>query len=355
MNSVVPFSLVGQLSLKQAAIDYARLGLRVFPVKDQEKKPRINAWQKQATTSKTQIVGWWLRWPNANIGIATGTESGVFVVDVDAKNNGSESLGRLFDENEAFPTTAKQQTGNGEHYLFKCDSAIRNSVGSVAEGIDIRGNGGYIVAAPSIHPNGSRYQWVIEPRSIAQAPEWLLSLLNSKKADPVNRDAAISTGNRNDTLFKIGCSLRKEGKRASEIGAELFRINEYQCELPLPESEISKIISNVNQYLNSEKKPLFQYRDFIRYELPKNSTLRHILHCISFYMDEKGKPAYPTEEQLATDTGLSRATIIAKLKIAEEEGYILRRKNRTLGSNRFNYVYMLPKRFMCKSQATKCA
>ncbi len=353
MNSVVPFRLVSETSLKQAAINYARLGFRIFPLKDREKTPRIKSWPNQATTDADKIAKWWSMWPDANIGLATGTKSEVFVVDVDSKNNGDVSLATLFDEYGRFPITARQRTGNGEHYLFKCHSPITNRTNAPMKGIDIRGDGGYIVASPSIHPNGNRYSWEVEPKNIADAPSWLIELLNKSKNERVNTKGEIPIGSRNDSLFKIGCSLRSKGIKALEIGAELFRINEYQCELPLTDIEVNKIIGNVNQYLNSEKLPLFQYRDYIRSDLPKDPHLRHILHCISFYMDVDGKPAYPTQEKIAMDTGLTRATVIAKLKIAEQNGYILRKKNKLRDSGRFNYIYMLPKKFICKNQGVK--
>jgi len=352
LGQVIPIAEFNQLSLKQAAIGYERMGFRVFPIKEGCKfPPLVKKWPEKATTNEDQITKWWSVWPGANIGVATGQESGLFVVDIDDKNSGRDSLAGLINANGSLPRTGKQKTGGGEHYLFKCDKPIRNSVGSIASGIDIRGESGYIVSPPSLHPNGSFYKWEVDPTILADAPKWILDRLN-KDLEPRAIDGLIPEGQRNDALFTLGCSLRKQGKRAKEIGAELFRANEYQCNPPLADSEVNQIIGNVNRQLNAEKLPLFQYRDFIRSESPKDATLRHVLHAVSFYMDVNGKPAYPTEAQLAEDTALGRETICRKLKLAEKKGLIIRKRHKAPGQQYFNYVYMLPRRFMGDIQST---
>ena len=141
-----------------------------------------------------------------------------------------------------------------------------------------------------------------------------------------------------------------------DFGIELHRINQYQCEPPLPDDEVNLIIDSINQQINSEKKPLFKYRDYIRSDqFPKDPTLRHVLHAVSFYMDDNGNRCYPTEEQIASDTGLARETVVKRLKIAVDKNYILRQKHKQEGQKYFNYVYFLPRRFMnirkpCDSQ-----
>ncbi len=133
------------------------------------------------------------------------------------------------------------------------------------------------------------------------------------------------------------------------MGLEIHRINTYQCEPPLPDDEVNLIIDSINLKINQEKLPLFKYRDYIRSdEFPKDPTLRHIMHAVSFYMDEYGNRCYPTEEQIASDTAYSRETVSRKLKIATSDGHIMRRKHKQDGQPYFNYIYFLPRRFMTK-------
>jgi len=143
--------------------------------------------------------------------------------------------------------------------------------------------------------------------------------------------------------------LRSKGVSKKDFGIELLRINQYQCEPPLSDSEVNRIIDSVNLQLNQEKPPLFRYRDYVRSDqFPKDPTLRHILHAISFYMDENGDRAYPTEEQIANDTGYSRRTVCTKLKTAVSGDHILRSRHQPDGQKYFNYIYYLPRRFRNK-------
>ncbi len=102
-----------------AALRYAEMGWYVFPLKPNEKVPIIKAWNKQATIDLDKIRQWWSKWPDANIGILTGKKSGLFVVDIDPKNGGDESITQLLDTHGDFPKTATQKTGSGgSHVLF---------------------------------------------------------------------------------------------------------------------------------------------------------------------------------------------------------------------------------------------
>lgn len=350
MATVVPFIPASSASLKSAALGYASLGFRVFPIKEASKSPPlIKKWPDQATVDVGTIASWWRRWPNANIGIATGEKSGFFVVDVDARSGGEASLDQLCERSGDFPTTAMQITGGGRHLLFRSIGPVKNSASTIAPGIDIRGDGGYIVAAPSVHPSGLVYKWGVEPHCLAEPPGWLIGLLNGS-ANLVSSGSATPEGQRNEALFKYGCSLRNQGTKRIEVTAELYRHNDLNCRPPLPDEEVSNIIENVFRYFNEGKKPLFRYRDYVRNEAPKDSTLRLILHSISFYMDADGKPAYPTEEQLAQDTALSRETVSRKLKEAANDGHIIIKKHKQPGQRYSNNIYLLPKRFQRDSE-----
>jgi hypothetical protein len=168
------------------ALAYARSRFAVFPVfgiteagrcqcgssqcKSAGKHPRLANGFKNATQDEGQIRAWWEMWPDSNIGIATGAVSGIFVVDIDAKNDGVASLQALEAEMGPWPKTLKVLTGSGggsSHLYFQLPvgKSIRNSTSVLAPGIDVRGDGGYVVAPPSRHVSGARYRFVIDTQN----------------------------------------------------------------------------------------------------------------------------------------------------------------------------------------------
>jgi putative DNA primase/helicase len=150
------------------------------------KHPRTPHGVKDATTSKAQIKAWWTKWPDANIGIATGHRSGIFVLDVDGEI-GMASLQGLKAERGPLPKTLTVKTGKGRHYYYRCNGAhVCCSVGQLGRRIDVRGDGGYVVGAGSVHVSGVIYRFV-EGRGpdeveVALAPKWLLALVTKKAA-----------------------------------------------------------------------------------------------------------------------------------------------------------------------------
>lgn len=146
------------------------------------KHPRTPNGFKDATLEEDKIRAWWKRWPDANIGVATGAASGFVVVDVDGEL-GEQTLDEHQHAYGELPETARAITGgDGSHYLFAHpDEVVRNSAKKkLGPGLDVRGDGGYIVVAPSIHRSGQRYEWLAtEP--LAPMPGWVLEKLR----DPV--------------------------------------------------------------------------------------------------------------------------------------------------------------------------
>ena len=150
------------------------------------KHPRTPNGVKDATADRTIIKAWWKRWPDANIGIATGPMSGIFVLDVDG-DVGKASLAELQAEHGRLPKTVTVKTGKGRHRYFRCDGArVGNTAGRLGKGIDVRGDGGYVVAAGSVHVSGALYRFVdgrgLDEIEIAPAPNWLLDLVTAKGA-----------------------------------------------------------------------------------------------------------------------------------------------------------------------------
>jgi hypothetical protein len=185
--------------LLKAALAYAWRGWRVVPLhhlldgacscghvscrpggkeeKSIAKHPRPHQWQIEASTNEERIYTWWQEWPNANVGIATGAESGLVVLDVDVHEGktGPTSLAALEEELGALPPTLTARTGSGgEHRLFRApDFIVRDSTHwRGATGVDWRADGGQIVAVPSVALAG-RYAWLNDLKVAALPPAWV--------------------------------------------------------------------------------------------------------------------------------------------------------------------------------------
>lgn len=142
-----------------AALRYAMRGWRVVPIKAGEKRPAINDWVQLATTDAATIERWWKSNPGCGVGIVTGKKSGIFVLDVDGEK-GRSTLRALEAANDVLPATYVVKTGTGYHLYFEYpDFEIRNDASKrLGPGLDIRGEGGQVVAPPTIHPSGRAYE-----------------------------------------------------------------------------------------------------------------------------------------------------------------------------------------------------
>ena len=236
-----------------AAIDYASRGLAVFPLKPKDKAPITAHGVHEATTNLETIQKWWRKYPNANIGIACGKISGgLLVVDVDRKPNGVDGLDSLNAwerENGELPETVRSITGSGGcHIFFRIDRPEKNRV-NLLEGVDIRSDGGYIVAPPSIHNNGNQYEWEYDPDEyeVAHGDEILDKLLKCGKKDKTDQFTMpdkVGKGQRNDTMYKLACSLQARNLPDAVIKASMSAANTEMCDPPLSPSELDKIVDS---------------------------------------------------------------------------------------------------------------
>ncbi len=152
-----------------AALAYAAHGWPVHPLYGPErrvphpgKQPILGRWQEQATTDPDVISGWWERWPDSNVGLVTGPRSGLAVLDVDPRSGGTDSLAELEERVGALPGTVQSVTGGGgAHLVYRHPGApIKSRAHSLGRGLDVKGDGGQVVAPPSLHPSGRRYAWL---------------------------------------------------------------------------------------------------------------------------------------------------------------------------------------------------
>lgn len=250
--------------LGEAAIEYVTNGFAVFPCERDSKEPATIHGFKDATKNPDAVKRLWRDYPNNNIGIATGAVSGgVFVVDVDNHNgvDGAQYLLEWQREHGEFPETACATTGSGgTHYFFKAPSgvSVRNAA-HVIEGVDVRGDGGYIIAPPSRHPNGNRYEWDLHflDYPIAEANESVMELVRNNGAQDYVRfelPDSIGSGKRNDVLFKYASSLQSRGMDDAQIIASVSDANRARCKPPLSETEVKKLINSVLRFDKGEPK-----------------------------------------------------------------------------------------------------
>jgi hypothetical protein len=201
---------------------------------------------KDATTSCKVIKRSLQRWPNANIGIVTGQASGIVALDVDG-NEGRQSLQKLAaDSPEAF-LTRSTRTRRGKHYLFRAPQGqtISNRT-NILPGIDIRGDGGYVVAPPSRHPKG-RYTSVDSKQSLADFPLHLFAGHTASTSSEPNVDTLVE-GRRNDGLTRIAGVMRRAGASRRGIKAALLAENRARCAPPLQQGEVVRIADSIVRY-----------------------------------------------------------------------------------------------------------
>lgn len=231
-----------------AALGLASRGFHVHPLHPRTKQPATRHGLHDATVDEATIRAWWGQDPNRNIGVATGEASGIVVIDVDSR----EGLAELHREGLELPptlTAATGREGGGQHlYYQRPEGGLRNSASKLASGIDVRGDGGYVVAPPSIHPDtGRRFEWThrVPP---APLPEWVAERLRAPErseaaggptvgatvadgdADPWGRRVLeqesqrvrdAHKGARNDTLFQAACLVFEavKGGHVAEMAA----------------------------------------------------------------------------------------------------------------------------------------
>lgn len=241
-------------SCLQAVLQYVKDGWSVIPLEPRGKTPRVE-WKPYQTIPATQeqVSAWWRQWPDANVGIVTGTISDLLVLDIDGEE-GEATLTELEKKHGSLPPTITVTTGRGRHLYFACPSAsIGSTVRAFGIGVDVRCEGGYVVAPPSVHANGARYRWNSDAtQSLARAPQWLVAALASPSQSEAtlgtSSDDKIYEGQRNSTLTSLAGALRRKDCGEATILAALQVENSSRCVPPLPQTELEAIAQSVAQY-----------------------------------------------------------------------------------------------------------
>lgn len=251
---------MAETPMMEAALWYATHGWAVFPVEPRGKRPATAHGLKDATTDAETVRRWWTSRPECNVGAAMGSVSGgVIAIDLDV--HGADGLATLREweaANGELPETARSVTGSGgEHLFFRAVPAAdapRNSANGEL-GVDVRGEGGYVVLPPSVNAEGRAYVWDVGPDEAepAEADARVAAFLGAVRPGKSAGDGAArlempekqSEGGRNDLIFRFASSQRSSNvpEAAALAGAEAY--NTTCCIPPLDESEIEKIVHGV--------------------------------------------------------------------------------------------------------------
>jgi len=231
------------------------LGIPIFPCVEtlnQEgkiaKRPYTKKGFKDATRDENQIRQWWDKYPNALIGVPTGSMSGLFVVDIDQSNekNGEASFKAL---DISDPITCQTCTvSGGRHLIFKYPKGLRlgNTTNHIGDSIDTRADGGYVIWAGSKTLKGDyRYRPGYSPDAVgfADIPDLILEKLLGETPSKVGINklsGAIKSGSRNDTLFREGVTLVHAGVSDESI-SDYLRERSQDCEHKLDDKELKTI------------------------------------------------------------------------------------------------------------------
>lgn len=257
----------GELSeLGQAAVWYCEHGFAVVPLKAKSKHPAmahgLNDWFDNPDSAREV----WTRYPDLNIGIVCGAPShGLLVLDFDVdeerEKDGYATLSAWERAQGELPETAVAITGSGGmHYLYRTNRNTIRPSANAELGVDVRCDGSYIVAPPSVHPNGNRYEWQDHPEDVGIATangavyDFLDHVQRNGGVDETRKDNGKFklperiTENRNNTLHKYASHLRAIGRSDEEIMTTVMGANFMRCEPPLDSKEVKTIVRSACKY-----------------------------------------------------------------------------------------------------------
>lgn len=348
------------------ALNYAERGWFVIPLhsvvneqcscmrqcKSPGKHPIFNNWQAKATTDPTLIKQWWNKYPFANIGIVTGKQSGLVVIDIDPRNGGDTSLQNLVDSYGDFKTILETYTiktgGNGSHYYYHYRNAFKSlKRHGLGVGIDIKADGGYVLAPPSSHRSGDVYS-VKSDTELLTLPPLLIDLITGGQgeSESARNKPSIIEGSRNDTLMTLGAEQFRQGRTLEQVKNLLLEENTLRCQPPL---EFGEVISIAKNLANSFKPEAMQASFKTRWqqavlESRLGSGFAFVLMALSMWMDADGRNCYPTEETIAERIGITRKSVREHLRRAVAVGFLSRYRRSEEGKRgcRYGYIAKIP-------------
>jgi hypothetical protein len=232
-------------SMLESALWYLSMGWNVIPVTE-DKRPQLPSWEEyqRRMVTEREVREWWSTWPNAGIAVITGSVSGLVVVDVDSPA-GMEHIKPYLNGDTLTTITG----GGGRHFYFKHPGQpVPNAVG-LLPGVDLRGDGGYVIVPPSTHKSGNRYRWEYPERVPSLPPPGLLSIIRSRNAgrklDGREWDMDIPEGGRDAELTRRAGRLLQVGMSAAECLSVMEAVNRDHCKPPLQAAQVEKIVLSI--------------------------------------------------------------------------------------------------------------
>ncbi|HOK03229.1 MAG TPA: phage/plasmid primase, P4 family [Spirochaetota bacterium] len=311
----------------------------------QGKHPRITNWQQQASNDQEKILSWFKKWPDMNFGVITG--NGIFVLDIDNRNNGFESLENLQSQYGALPETLTVNTGDGMHLYYRYNSKIYKVPGKMEHfnGIDVRGDGCYVIGAGSMHKSGKIYQFgqncpSNEQFNIAEAPDWLLCHIADRVTEEMNEEMDtgvlpfcdkldreyIPEGKRNETLTSLAGHLWNKGLSTDDIENRLLLTNYDLCLPSLTDNEVKAVVKSISKYPRHNEYPLTdlgnserfidRYQNIVRF--CKEQKAWYIWNGSKWNIDKKNEI-----QELAKDMAMEMKTEAYKLSDPEIRNALL--------------------------------
>ncbi len=239
-------------TLKDAAVRYAEMGYKVFPVKPMDKAPPlVQNWPALATSDVKQVERWWNDWPTANIAIHC---VGMLVIDIDGAEWSEDNWATFSEMAQVTNWMVDTPRNGGMHYWYRLPlgEKVPNSVSQAAKGVDVRSDGGYVLVPPSRRDCG-QYNWQhgqfldVPYERLQVVPQSILNWIKSKTSDKTHDSyrktrtdptIPITDGTRNMILYRIGCYLRRGGAGEPSLASYLRAENVNRCQPPLPDREV---------------------------------------------------------------------------------------------------------------------
>lgn len=225
-----------------SALACSERGWHVIPLLPSEKIPAI-AWKQYQQIAPTSAeLQEWFADGDLNVGVITGAVSGLVVVDAD-----SEQAVKTV-ESLIATDTLRVKTGKGQHFYFRYPDGhdVRNRAGILPR-VDVRANGGYVVAPPSVHPSGSQYRWLNMGAPVADIPHDLLQFIEGAhpKSEAVRTPTGILEGSRNQHLTAVAGALVHLNTTVGGLAEDLVQVNAQRCTPPLDNEEVTAIAKSI--------------------------------------------------------------------------------------------------------------
>ena len=252
---------VDTLTPERAARCYLARGWSVVPIVSCGKRPLVR-WEEfqHRRPSEEELLAWFLHWPGANLGIVTGAVSGLVVLDIDPRHDGDESLAELERRHGPLPQTVEAITGGGgRHVYFRHPGEVTPNRAGLARGVDLRGDGGLVVAPPSVHPSGRPYAWEVshhpDDTPLAPMPPWLRDEIRGEEGRPGHPHghwrqlvrAGVPEGERNNTIASLTGHLLWHGVDPEVVLELLLCWNRVRCRPPLSDDEVARTVDSIRR------------------------------------------------------------------------------------------------------------